>query len=165
MILTRLLSSLLIFSSAVLAQGTINTYAGNDALFADAGLQAVAAHLVGPRSLALDSQGNVYVAASGLSMVLKIAANTGVISIFAGTGLTTGGGDGGLAVGASLNYPAGLAFDSSDNLFIADSYTSNVRKVDTHGIITTVAGGQGQSGFAGDGGPATRALLNNPSAV
>jgi uncharacterized protein (TIGR03437 family) len=163
--LTRLLPCALVFSGVVLAQGTIDTYAGNDAIFADGGKAATAAHLVGPNNMAVDAQGNVYIAASGLSMVLKVAAGTGVISVFAGNGLTSGGGDGGLAVGASLSYPAGLAFDSSGNLYIVDVFNSNVRKVDTNGIISTVAGDGGQGGFSGDGGLATQALLANPQGV
>jgi uncharacterized protein (TIGR03437 family) len=171
---TRYLLKCLLLLSALFCQqalfgqtgspGTINTYAGNDALFAGGGQLATAAQLVGPNNIAFDGRGNVYFSASGLSMVLKVAAN-GVISVVAGNGLSSGGGDGGLATGASLAYPAGLAFDSSGNLYIVDNYASNVRKVDTNGIITTVAGGQGQGGFAGDGGPATKALLLNPTGI
>jgi uncharacterized protein (TIGR03437 family) len=161
---TKLLTSALLFSSVLLAQGTINTYAGNDSLFAGGGQMATAAQLVGPNNIAFDGKGNVYFSASGLSMVLKVAAN-GVITVVAGNGLSSGGGDGGLATGASLAYPAGLAFDSSGNLYIVDNYNSNVRKVDTSGIITTVAGGGGAGGFAGDGGPATKALLANPAGI
>ena len=162
--LTRLLSCALVLSGVMLAQGTIDTYAGNDAIFADGGKAATAAHLVGPNNMAVDAQGNVYISASGLSMVLKVATN-GVVSVFAGNGLSGSGGDGGLAVGASLSYPAGLAFDSSGNLYIVDVFNSNVRKVDTNGIISTVAGDGGQGGFSGDGGLATQALLANPQGV
>jgi sugar lactone lactonase YvrE len=171
---TRYLLKCLLLLSALFCQqalfgqtgspGTISTYAGNDALFAGGGQPATAAQVVEPNNIAFDGKGNVYVSASGLSMVLKVAAN-GVISVVAGNGLSSGGGDGGLATGASLAYPAGLAFDSSGNLYIADSYNSNVRKVDTNGIISTVAGDGGASGFAGDGGPATKALLQNPAGI
>jgi uncharacterized protein (TIGR03437 family) len=159
-----LLATLLCWQSALGQTATINTYAGSDSLFAGAGLAATSAQLVSPNNIAFDTQGNVYFSDPGLSMVLKVATN-GVVSIFAGNGLTTGGGDGGLAIGASLSYPAGLAFDSSGNLYIADTYNSNVRKVDTNGIISTVAGDGGQGGFAGDGGPATKALLQNPAGL
>jgi uncharacterized protein (TIGR03437 family) len=171
---TRYLFTCLLLLSALSCQqalfgqtgspGTINTYAGNDALFAGGGQPATTAQLVGPNNIAFDGKGNVYFSDSGLSMVLKVAAN-GVISVVAGNGLSSGGGDGGLATGASLSYPAGLAFDSSGNLYIADTYNSDVRKVDTNGIITTVAGDGGASGFAGDGGPATKALLSSPSGI
>src|ERR1700691_145596 len=163
--IVKVLPSALAFAGLMLAEGAINTYAGNDALFAGAGKAATAAQIVGPNGMAVDAQGNLYISASGLSMVLKVAANTGVVSIYAGNGLSTGGGDGGLAVGAALDYPAGLAFDAAGNLYIVDAYASNVRKVAPNGIITTVAGDQGAGGFAGDGGPATKALLTNPSGI
>src|SRR6202167_848290 len=163
--IVKVLPSALAFAGLMLAQGAINTYAGNDALFAGAGKAATAAQIVGPNGMAVDAQGNLYISASGLSMVLKVAANTGVVSIYAGNGLSTGGGDGGLAVGAALDYPAGLAFDAAGNLYIVDAYASNVRKVGPNGIITTVAGDQGAGGFAGGGGAATKALLTNPSGI
>jgi uncharacterized protein (TIGR03437 family) len=163
-ILKRLLPSVLLSSSLVLAQGTIKTYAGSDALFADAGRPATAAHLVNPNYIAFDAQGNLYFSDSGLAIVLKVSTS-GVISVVAGTGLSTGGGDGGLAVGASLGYPMGLAFDSAGNLYIAERDASDVRKVDTNGIITTVVGTGGQGGFSGDGGPATKALIQGPAGI
>src|ERR1022692_4144456 len=165
MVLKKVLPSALVFSGLALAQGTINTYAGNDALFEGSGQPATAAQLVGPNYIAVDAQGNVYFSASGLAMVLKVTAATGIISVVAGNGLSRYGGDGGFAVGTPLGYPSGLAFDSSGNLYIADSYNSNVRKVDTNGIITTAAGGQGKGGYSGDGGPATQALLSYPTGI
>jgi len=72
-------------------------------------------------------------------------------------------GDGGPATRASLG-PSGLALDSSGNLHIADLYSNRIRKVDTSGIITTVAG-NGTPGYSGDGGPATDASLYWPSDV
>jgi hypothetical protein len=84
------------------SQGTINTYAGNDAIFAGSGQAATAAQLVNPNNIAFDAHGNVYFSATGLSMVLKVSTATGVISVVAGNGLSSGGGDGGLAVGAPL---------------------------------------------------------------
>ena len=69
----------------MLAQGTITTYAGSDSIFADSGQPATSAHLLGPDSVAVDSQGNVYIPNSGLQMVLKVV--NGTISIAAGNGL------------------------------------------------------------------------------
>jgi hypothetical protein len=154
MMLTRLLPCALVFSGIMVAQGTINTYAGNDALFQGSGQPAIDAQIAGPNNSVVDSHGNVYISAGPLAMVLKVTAATGVISVFAGDGLNRFAGDGGLAVGASLGFPQGLALDSSGNLYIADQNNSNIRKVSTNGIITTVAGDSGQGGFAGDGGPA-----------
>src|ERR1035438_4624653 len=64
-----------VFPGVILAQGTINTYAGSDALFAGAGKPAISAQLVAPNNIAVDSQGNIYFSDSGLSQVLKVAAN------------------------------------------------------------------------------------------
>jgi uncharacterized protein (TIGR03437 family) len=73
------------------------------------------------------------------------------------------------AVGALLLNPAGMALDSAGNLYVVDSNTSLVRKVSPSGIITTVAGlesnGLGVSGYSGDGGPATQAMLNYPNGL
>ncbi len=77
----------------------------------------------------------------------------------AGTGTAGYTGDGGLAVLAELNVPSGLCFDGSGNLFIGDTYNSVVRRIDTLGIITTIAG-SGIAGNSGDGGPATAAEVN-----
>jgi hypothetical protein len=80
---------------------------GSDALFAGSGQPATSSQLVAPNNVAVDSQGNIYFSDSGLSMVLKVATN-GVISMVAGNGLTSGGGDGGLATGATLGFSRGF---------------------------------------------------------
>jgi sugar lactone lactonase YvrE len=106
-------------------------------------------------SIAIDPSGNLYISDSQANRVLKVV--NGVATTFAGTGFTGFAGDRGPAVIADLNRPAGLAFDSSGNLFIADLSNNRVRKV-TNGIITTVAG-NGVDDAAGDGGPATSAAV------
>ena len=80
-------------------------------------------------------------------------------------------GDGGLATQAMLNVPFGVAIDNGGNIYLADMWNHRIRKVDSNGIITTIAG-NGQycprwqwQCFAGDGGPATQAMLNNPWGV
>ena len=73
-------------------------------------------------------------------------------------------GDGKLAVEAYLNYPTGVTVDGSGNLYIADRNNDRVRKVDTSGTITTIAG-TGERGYSGDGGPAVQAQLGLPSGV
>jgi sugar lactone lactonase YvrE len=74
------------------------------------------------------------------------------------------GGDGGPATQAVLESPRGITFDAQGNLYIADRDHDAIRKVDTNGIMTTVAG-TGQRGYSGDGGPATKAKLNRPDGV
>ena len=150
------------FSGALFAQ-TITTYAGGDNIFAQGGQPATAVQLGQPDGVAVDGQGNVYISSLGLAMVLKVSPG-GVASVFAGNGLQGGGGDGGLAVGASLSGPGGLAVDQAGNVYIADGLLAVVRKVGTSGIITTVAG-NGQGGYSGDGGPAIKAQLQQPTAL
>ncbi len=73
-------------------------------------------------------------------------------------------GDGGPAASAEIQYPDGLAMDKDGDLFICDNGNQRIRKVDTSGFITTVAG-NGTAAFGGDGGPATAASLNYPFGV
>ncbi len=95
-----------------------------------------------PGTVARDSQGNVYINDSANYRIRRIAPN-GTISTVAGTGVSGYSGDGKAATAAQLNLSAasGLALDSSGNLYIADSGNGRVRKVDSSGTITTVAGG------------------------
>ncbi|MGA2716202.1 MAG: hypothetical protein ABSG41_24145 [Bryobacteraceae bacterium] len=122
------------------------------------------------RGLAVDAAGNLYIADTSNNRIRKvspggtIAAPTGTISTFAGNGTPGYAGDGGTAVNAELNSPAGLAVDSAGNVYIADYGNSTVRKVDTKGNITTVAG-TGTWGYSGDGGPASKAMVASPEAV
>ena len=103
---------------------------------------------------------------SGLASVLLISTCYGqapkfTISTVAGTGASGFAGDGGQATAAQLSFPAGVAFDASGNLYIADSFNSRVRKVDTAGAISTIAG-TGAFGYFGDTNAASKAGLNRP---
>jgi hypothetical protein len=117
--------------------------------------------LVDPESLTLDASGNIY--SAGGPSVYKITQG-GIINIIAGTGLAGYYGDGGQATSAGLNYAIGVALDIFGNIYIADSHNHRIRKVNTAGIISTVAG-NGTEGFSGDGGQATLASLNYPHGV
>ena len=86
------------------------------------------------------------------------------IHTIAGTGKPGRGGDGGRAVEAQLSFPTGIAVDKAGNLYIADSFSHRIRRVDTTGTITTVAG-IGEPSYGGDGGLAVRAQLSFPSGV
>lgn len=114
------------------------------------------------RGVAADQAGNVYYS-SWYEGVWKVDA-LGVITRIAGNGTPGFGGDGGPAVAAQTSGVASLALDSHGNLYFAEVLNSDIRKVDTNGVITTVAGNQ-QFGFAGDGGPAASATLNGPTDV
>jgi sugar lactone lactonase YvrE len=145
-------------------RGIITTVAGNGtAAYSGDGGAATNAGLDSPGGVAVDASGNLYIADYNNQRIRKVDTN-GIISTFAGDGTAAFSGDGGPATNAEVNYPEGVAVDASGNLFIADTYNDRIRKVDTNGIISTVAG-QTAYGFSGDGGPATNAGLNLPSSV
>ena len=100
----------------------------------------------------------------GLLTTAVALAAAGEISTVAGTGTAGFSGDAGPAASAQLSLPKGVAVDSSGNLFIADTGNHRIRKVDTSGNISTVAG-TGALGFSSDGGPATSAKLFSPIGV
>ena len=141
--------------------GTITTVAGTGtAGYSGDGGDATAAELDGPRTLAFDSDGNLYITDS-LNNVIRKVGPSGTITTVAGTGTAGYSGDGGDATAAELNQPWGVTLDASGNLYIADTLNNVVRRVNTSGTITTVAG-TGTPGNTGNGGPATSALLNMP---
>jgi sugar lactone lactonase YvrE len=145
--------------------GIITTVAGNGFLgFSGDGGLATSAELNHPIDVAVDSSGNLFIADEWNSLIRRVDAAAGIITTVAGNGTQGYGGDRGPATSASLNIPRGVAVDSSGNLFIGDSQNYRVRKVDTTGTITTVAG-NGTQGFSGDGGPAINAELGWPSGV
>lgn len=145
--------------------GNISTIVGNgQSNFGGDGGLATAAQLSYPAGVAVDQTGNVYIS-DLLNNRVRMVTPTGTISTVAGNGLPGFGGDGGAATSAELNQPAGLAVDSSGNLYIADSNNSAIRKVTQQGIISTVAGTGGVEGYAGDGGAATKAALMAPLGV
>lgn len=144
--------------------GVINTIAGNGRPgYSGDNDAATSATIYDVHGIAVDSSGNVYIADTGNSRVRKIDTK-GTITTFAGNGTRGYSGDGAAATGAELWFPCGLAFDSSGNLYISDYGNSTVRKVDSKGNITTVAG-TGSYGFSGDGGSASKAALAYPYAI
>jgi sugar lactone lactonase YvrE len=149
---------------AITVAPSIRTIAGDGTAGASGdGGPAINAKLNGPSDMAVDSKGNVYIADAYSSRVRKVDQN-GVISTVAGTGSCTYNGDGIPAVTASVCQPYGIDVDAAGNLYIADTYNSRVRKVDTSGTISTIAG-TGTGGFGGDGGLATSAAVNTPTEV
>lgn len=148
-----------------LPNGIITTVAGNGNEFAALGDGGAATNAgISPTDVAVDGAGNLFIADLQFHRVRKVGAN-GMITTFAGGSTNQAKlGDGGPATNAILRYPSGVALDAAGNMFISDLSENRVRRVDTNGIITTVAG-TGGAGYAGDGGPATNAMLNEPDDV
>ena len=147
------------------SRDTIYTIAGNNTV-GDSGDGGTAtnAQLAHPNDVAVDKWGNVYFVDQNNSRMKQIDT-LGIIHNIAGTGVAGYNGDGISADTAQLNFPAGIAVDTSGNVYIADLYNYSVRKVDmSTGIITTVAG-RDSAGYYGDGGPATLGLMRDPTAV
>ena len=141
--------------------GIITTFAGNgNQAYAGDGGPATNASLFYPVRLARDASGRFYIGDSGNCRVRMVDTN-GIITTVAGNGTQGSSGDGGPAINANLSGPWGVAVDVAGNLFIADYFAQRIRKVDTNGIITTVAG-TGTADYYGDGGPAINAALNDP---
>ena len=114
-----------------------------------------------PSGMTIDTAGNIYIADLMHNRIVKLTPN-GFCSIVAGNGTSGFSGDGGLATAATLNQPLSVAVDPAGNLYISDLNNHRIRKVDTNGIITTLAG-TGSAGFSGDGGLATAAQINEPN--
>jgi trimeric autotransporter adhesin len=148
----------------VTSSGAISTVAGNGNIgFTGDGGAATSAALNGPRGVAVDGAGNIYIADS-LNMRIRKVSTSGVISTIAGTGVAGFAGDGGAALNAQFSSPQGIAVDGSGNIYIADRGNARVRRIDSSGVITTIAG-TGVPGSGGDNGPATSAQLNIPTGL
>jgi uncharacterized protein (TIGR03437 family) len=148
----------------VSADGIVRVVAGNGILgFSGIGGPARSASLRLPRGLAQDSAGNLYIALTLHHRIIRVSPD-GIMDVVAGTGAQGYSGDGGPAVNAQLNGPTGLAADSDDAIYVADTDNHVIRKLSPSGIITTVAG-NGKQGYSGDNGPATSAMLSAPLGV
>ena len=149
-----------------LPNGIITTVAGDDIIgYSGDGGAATNASLNYPMGVTVDTSGNLFIADLGNNVIRKVDTN-GIITTVAGNGTAGFSGDGGPATNANLFWPSGVAVDASGNLFIADTYNELIRKVDTNGIITTVAGnGYDCECYSGDGVPATNASLYWPWSV
>jgi sugar lactone lactonase YvrE len=150
------------FNGSNLPNNIIATIAGNGTLgFAGDGGLATTGRVNAPFRVAGDKAGNLFIADSGNNRIRKVNP-AGIISTVAGTGTPGLLGDGGAATNARLNGCNGIAVDGVGRLFIADTMNNRIRKVETNGVISTVAGG---GVGLGDGGAATNAALSNPYAV
>jgi sugar lactone lactonase YvrE len=152
----------------VTPDGKINHFAGDangmPGYTGDGGL-AANARLRRPTRLAVDGQGNLYIADSGNQRIRKVDAVTKIITTIAGNGVAAYTGDNVQATFTGLNNPAGLAFDAQGNLYIADSGNHRIRKVDAVTKIITTIAGNGGAGYGGENLIATQTSLNTPMGV
>jgi predicted secreted protein len=164
---TRLLNATGVGATGVFVPGIMSSVAGNGQwIYRGDGGQATQSPLFLPMGGAADASGNLYLSDSNNQRIRFVNASSGIISTVAGDGIAGFAGDGAPAVSAQLNNPADVKLDGAGNFYIADSANHAIRFVNAvTGIIWTVAGVGGESGYSGDGGPATQAHLAYPSAV
>lgn len=142
----------------------ITTYAGNGQYGATAtGTTATTVKFQNIGGIVTDASGNLYIIDHDEYKIFKVSP-AGIITLFAGNGQPLYNGDGGLATAAAINRPEKIAIDGAGNIYFSSVATKTVRKINTSGIITTVAG-NGTSGFSGDGGLATAAQLHSPQGL
>jgi hypothetical protein len=145
------------------ASGIIHRFAGNGLAgspLGDGGLATKAGFGLPIFASAADQQGNVYLSDNDQYRIRKVDSS-GRISTFAGTGKAGISADGTLATEADIGDPRSLAVDPAGNVYYADDLFHVVRKIDTTGVLTTIAG-TGKPGKSGDCGPALAAQLNRP---
>jgi len=137
--------------------GMVSTLAGNPNLIGNADGQGNAASFTYPYSIALDGSGNIIVADQGSNLIRKITPG-GLVTTIAGN--IAGGSNDGIGTAASFQGPGGLAIDAAGNIYIADSGNQLIRRLTPGGIVTTIAGINGQRSFIN--GVSTMATFNVP---
>jgi len=146
--------------------GLVTTLAGTgEKGYGGDGGPANEAMLREPNDVFLDGKGGLLIADIQDQRVRRVDLRTGRISTFAGTGEKSRAGDGKRAVEASLMGPRAVCMDGLGNTYICEREGNGVRKVDPHGILTTIAGAEAVRGYTGDGGPALMATWGAPKAM
>ena len=149
------------------SSGIISTAVGIPSLtggsYSGDGGPATACTLYEPLNLKIDRHNRIFICDRS-NRRIRMVDTTGIITTIAGTGTSGYTGDGGPATAAEIASPHGITFDNSGNLYFCDASRCVVRKINTSGIISTIAG-SGTWGYSGDGGPATNAQLAFPSAL
>lgn len=144
--------------------GALTVIAGNGTVAtAPDGSVAAASPISRPSGVAIGSDGRIYISETGAHRIRRIDA-AGLLQTVAGTGEPGHAGDGGPAALAQLHEPAGLLV-TDGVMYFADFFTHVVRRVDSQGVISTLAGVPGVAGYSGDEGAAADAVLNRPVAV
>jgi hypothetical protein len=146
------------------------TFAGGGGTGAAAVATIGGTNVYNPQGIALDGQGNAYIADTSNNRVLFYNATTAVTTVFAGTGTAGNTGNGGAATAATLNAPKAVTLDTSGSVYIADTGNNVIRKVNAAGIISLYAGGAttvcaNPINTRGDGCPALQAIFNAPSGL
>jgi len=126
--------------------GVVSTFAGSPQVWGSADGAGTNAQFNGPVGLAFDANQNLFVSDANNDTIRKIAPN-GTVTTFAGLAVQDGATDGNLA-SARFRSPAGLVFDATGNLFVADSFNQTIREISTNGIVSTVCGAAGSFGAA-----------------
>ncbi len=145
-------------------KGIIQTVLGNGSEGWDGdGGPALDAAFQSPYACEFDPQGNMIVCMGRHHRIRRVDAQTGIVTLVAGTGEEGYTGDGGPALSAKINQPYGLAIDTNGDMYFSQRFDPAVRKVDGRtGVISTVAG-TGEFGYGGDGGPGNQAMLREPN--
>lgn len=152
--------------------GNMSFYAGTlgvEGSSGDGGA-ATSAQLDTASNIAVDSKNNLYIADFKNYAIRKVDKQTGIIDTVVGkigerNFMESSNGDGGAATAVGISNPGAIAFDSQDNLYFWDGSNNVLRKVDTQGILSTIAGSWGHGGYSGDGGLASEAQLRNISSI
>jgi hypothetical protein len=142
----------------------VTTLAGQTGDYGSGDGLADQAYFADPFGVAVGGEGNIYVADTGNDSIRKIslAGTNWMVATLAGNTDNPGAADG-TGTNAMFNAPMGVAVDGAGNLFVADTGNATIRKVTPAGVVTTVAGAPGVTGFAD--GPGESALFNFPSSV
>jgi len=137
----------------VTSAGVVTLFAGAAGVTGSVNGTGSGASFSAPRSVAVDSSGNVYVADTGNNLIRKITS-AGVVTTLAGTAGTAGSTNG-TGTAASFNFPSGVAVDTSGNVYVADTFNQVIRKITSAGVVTTLAGTVGTLGHVDstDGSP------------
>lgn len=161
---TALAMCCMLFTTRAQAQ-TINSIAGTGtAGYGGDGGAATLAMLRSPAHVKVDASGNIYIADYLNQRIRKIDASGNISTVAGSSGVGGFAGDGGPATAAQLFQPADVAIDGSGNIYISDYQNRRIRKVNTSGVISTVAG-TGVNAYTGDGGPATAAAVGSPVGI